>query len=105
MIDEDAERARATGREYAALYLGLGNYTNNLLNHGFEQAEIRDGGSDRLIDAIVPHGGVEDVAAAIRAHREAGADHVCVQAVGEGGIPREQWAALADALMPDRGER
>jgi probable F420-dependent oxidoreductase len=99
VIDEDAERARAVGREYAAIYLGLSNYTNNLLNHGFEQADIRDGGSDRLIDAVIPHGSVEQVAAAVRAHREAGADHVCVQAVGEGGVPREQWAALADALI------
>jgi probable F420-dependent oxidoreductase len=99
VVDEDAERARAAGRSYAATYLGLSNYTNNLLQHGFREADLADGGSDRLIDSVIPHGSAKQVAAAIRAHREAGADHVCVQAVAEGGVPHRQWSALAAALI------
>ncbi len=57
------------GTDYAALYLGLRNYTNNLLNHGFTQQDIAGCGSDPLIDAIIPHGGADKIAAACRQHR------------------------------------
>jgi probable F420-dependent oxidoreductase len=98
VVDTDAERARAAARGYAKLYLGLTNYTSNLLRHGFSEADVADGGSDRLIDAVVPHGSAEEIAAVVQRHFEAGADHVCLQPVGVEGIPGEQWAALADAL-------
>jgi probable F420-dependent oxidoreductase len=98
VIDEDVERARATAREYAQLYLGLSNYTNALLEHGFGQADIEDGGSDRLIDHVIPHGTADEVAAAARAHVEAGADHVALQALGAEGVPAAEWQALATAL-------
>jgi probable F420-dependent oxidoreductase len=98
VIDEDVERARATARRYAKLYLGLSNYTNALLEHGFEQADIEDGGSDRLIDHVIPHGSAADIAAAARAHVDAGADHVALQAIGGEGIPAAEWQALAAAL-------
>jgi probable F420-dependent oxidoreductase len=98
VVDTDHERARATAREYAKLYLGLSNYTNNLLRFGFEESDLADGGSDRLIDAIVPQGSAEKIAAAAREHLDAGADHVCLQTVGIRGVPVEQWTALASAL-------
>jgi probable F420-dependent oxidoreductase len=97
--DTDTAGARATARRYAQLYLGLRNYTGNLLRLGFGESDIADGGSDRLIDAVIPHGGADDVAAAARAHLEAGADHVCVQPLGARGVPCEQWTALASALI------
>jgi probable F420-dependent oxidoreductase len=98
VLDEDTESARAKARSYASLYLGLRNYTNNLLNHGFSERDIADGGSDRLIDAIIPHGSGDDIAAAARQHLSAGADHVCLQTVGTTGIPNSEWTALASAL-------
>ena len=98
VLDDDTVSARAKARTYAELYLGLRNYTNNLLNHGFSEQDIADGGSDRLIDAIVPHGSANEIAAAAREHIDAGADHVCLQAVGVAGVPRSEWAALATAL-------
>ncbi|HVV89258.1 MAG TPA: TIGR03620 family F420-dependent LLM class oxidoreductase [Solirubrobacterales bacterium] len=98
VLDEDVERARATARDYAKLYLGLSNYTNALLEHGFEQADIEDGGSDRLIDHVIPHGSAADIAAAVRAHVDAGADHVALQALGGEGVPADEWHALAAAL-------
>jgi probable F420-dependent oxidoreductase len=98
VLDEDVERARATARRYAKLYLGLRNYTNALLDHGFEQADIEDGGSDRLIDHVIPHGSAADVAALVRAHREAGADHVALQALGADDVPGAEWSALVAAL-------
>jgi probable F420-dependent oxidoreductase len=98
VVDPDYERGQATARKYAAMYLGLRNYTGNLLEFGFTEQDIADGGSDRLIDAIVPHGTAEEIVPVARAHLEAGADHVCLQAVGVEGIPREEWRALASAL-------
>jgi hypothetical protein len=55
----------------------------------------------RLIDAIIPHGGAAEIAAAARRHLSAGADHVCLQTVGVDGIPRPQWTAIASALGAD----
>jgi probable F420-dependent oxidoreductase len=96
VVDEDAQSGRAKAREYAALYLQLSNYTNNLLRFGFTEADIADGGSDRLIDAVVPHGSAAHIAQAVEQHLAAGADHVCLQPVG--GDPLSDWAALAEAL-------
>lgn len=97
-VGEDREAGRVAAREYAAVYLGLQNYTRNLLRHGFEEADIEDGGSDRLIDAIVPQGDAEKIVAAAREHLDAGADHVALQPVGVTGVPREQWTELARAI-------
>jgi probable F420-dependent oxidoreductase len=98
VLNEDVEQARATARKYAQLYLGLSNYTNALISHGFEQADIEDGGSDRLIDHVIPHGSAADVAAVVAAHREAGADHVALQALAGKGVPAAEWSELAAAL-------
>jgi probable F420-dependent oxidoreductase len=99
VVDTDATRGRAVAREYATLYLGLRNYTRNLLDFGFAEDDFADGGSDRLLDAIVPQGSAERIAEVVGAHLDAGADHVCVQPLGEEGIPRASWTALAKALL------
>lgn len=98
-VDSDLARARAAARAYARLYLGLRNYTDNLLRVGFGEEDIADGGSDRLIDAVVPQGTAEKIAAVARAHLDAGADHVALQPVGRRGIPAEEWRALAAAII------
>lgn len=99
VVEEHEETARKLAREYAKLYLGLSNYTANLLKFGYTQADIADGGSDRLIDAVIPHGSPEAIADRIRAHLDAGADHVCLQPLGHGPEPLEDFAALATALL------
>lgn len=99
VLGGDIESARATARSFAAGYLRLSNYTRALRRFGFDDADLADGGSDRLLDAVVPCGSAERVAELARAHRAAGADHVCVQPIGVDGIPRAQWTALAAALF------
>jgi probable F420-dependent oxidoreductase len=80
VLDTDAERARAIGRPVVDRpYLHLVNYRSNLLRLGWSEADLDDGGSDALIDALVAHGDAETVAARLTAHLDAGADHVCVQ--------------------------
>jgi probable F420-dependent oxidoreductase len=91
--------ARGRRREFASVYLGLTNYTSNLLRFGFGEDDIAGGGSDRLIDAIVPHGTAAELAAVAQEHFAAGADHVVLQAVGEPGIPRRSWTVLAEAAL------
>jgi probable F420-dependent oxidoreductase len=100
VVDSDPGSAREKARAYAKLYLGLSNYTRNLLRFGFTEQDLGDGGSDRLIDAIIPHGTPEQIGAVAEDHLQAGADHVCLQTVGVRGIPRGEWTALATALVP-----
>jgi probable F420-dependent oxidoreductase len=98
-LTTDASVARRAGRQHASTYLNLPNYTNNLRRLGFTDDDFTDGGSDRLIDALVAWGDEAAIAARVQEHRDAGADHVCIQVVTEGAdAPREQWRALAPAL-------
>jgi probable F420-dependent oxidoreductase len=83
VVETDPDRARAAARAYAAGYLRLPNYVNNLLALGWSQSDVADGGSDALIDAVVPWGSPEAVAEHVRAQHEAGADHVCVQPIAD----------------------
>jgi probable F420-dependent oxidoreductase len=99
VVEPDPETGRRLAREYAVYYLGRSNYTRNLERFGFTERDFADGGSDRLIDALIPHGSAEAVAEGVRAHLDAGADHVCLQPVGHGESPLEDYRALAAALL------
>jgi alkanesulfonate monooxygenase SsuD/methylene tetrahydromethanopterin reductase-like flavin-dependent oxidoreductase (luciferase family) len=52
-----------------------------------------------LIDAVIPHGSPEQIADAVRAHLDAGADHVALQPLGHGSAPVADYEALAGALL------
>ena len=82
VLEVDPGLARARAREHMTYYLRLDNYRRNLLRLGFTDDDLDEGGSDRLVDAIVAWGDVDAVRDRVKAHLEAGADHVCVQAVG-----------------------
>jgi probable F420-dependent oxidoreductase len=99
VVETDTERARDDARAYAATYLRLGNYTSNLLRFGFTERDIAHGGSDRLIDAVIPHGSAAEIGEAVEAHFAAGADHVCLQPLGHGPAPVEDYRELAQALL------
>lgn len=79
VLDADRARARETARAFSARYLALRNYARNLERLGVPPAEIADGGSDRLIDSVVAQGDAAAIVARVRAHLDAGADHVCLQ--------------------------
>jgi len=99
VLEADVSTARRIAREYAVTYLRMSNYTRNLERFGYTERDFADGGSDRLIDAVIPHGSPERVADAIRAHLAAGADHVCVQPLGHGDVPLEDFRTLAGVLL------
>ena len=96
VLETDAATARAKAREHMGYYLALDNYRRNLMRLGFAEDELEDGGSDRLVDAIVAWGDVDAVRDRVAAHLDAGADHVCVQAVGDD--PLDELRQLAPAL-------
>ncbi len=100
VLETDRGRAHATARLHLQTYLGLPNYSNNWKRQGFTDDDLADGGSDRLVDALVVWGDEATIAARIQEHRDAGADHVCIQVLTDDPIafPAEQWRALAPAL-------
>jgi probable F420-dependent oxidoreductase len=100
-LETDPAAARAIARTHMATYLGLPNYVRNLRSLGFSADDVADGGSDRLVDAIVAWGDIDAVAARVRAHHDAGADHVCLQVLRANPLelPREEWRAIAKALV------
>ncbi|MEJ3651729.1 LLM class F420-dependent oxidoreductase [Actinomycetes bacterium KLBMP 9759] len=89
VLDTDAERARSVGRPYVDHpYLHLRNYRSNLQRLGWASADLDDGGSDALIDALVAHGDAASIAARLDQHLDAGADHVIVQVIpGDNALP------------------
>jgi probable F420-dependent oxidoreductase len=96
VLDSDPSSARARARGHMAYYLELDNYRRNLKRLGFVDDDFEGGGSDRAVDAIVAWGGVDAVRDRVKAHLDAGADHVCVQAVGSD--PLDELRQLAPAL-------
>jgi probable F420-dependent oxidoreductase len=99
-VETDKAKARALGRKELARYMTLTNYVNNWLRQGFTEAELKDGGSDRFIDAMVLSGDAATVKSGLRAHFTAGATHVCIQPVhadGDFAARDAMLAALADS--------
>ncbi len=101
VLDADPVRARDRARTYVGRYLEhFPNYVRNLLRHGYTEDDVRDGGSDRLVDDLVAQGDETAVARRVAEHHAAGADHVCVQVVPDDGeLPRDAWRRLAPALL------
>jgi probable F420-dependent oxidoreductase len=73
--DADAGRAREAAREQVAGMLDRPGAAANLVRLGYAEQEVRDV-SDRLVDALIAHGGPAAIAAKVREHLAAGADHV-----------------------------
>lgn len=79
VLDDDVDSARSAARDFLRFYLQLDNYTTTMHRGGFSEADTAAPGSDRLVDEVVVHGSAAVLAAGVRAHLDAGADHVCVQ--------------------------
>ncbi|MFM7871188.1 MAG: LLM class F420-dependent oxidoreductase, partial [Actinomycetota bacterium] len=60
VFSTDPTTARGVARGFMSTYLGLPNYTNNLRRLGWSEEDIA-GPSDRLVDAIVAWGTLDDI--------------------------------------------
>lgn len=107
VLEKDASRAREIARAHTSFYLRLPNYVNNLRRLGFSDDDFGDGGSDRLVDAIVAWGDVATTMDRLRAHQAAGADHVCIQVLPPEpqALPVAEWREIAAALLGHTGRR
>lgn len=103
ILESDPTRARDLARQALTHYAQLPNYRNNWLRLGFSRQDV-DAVSDHLVDALFAWGGMEKIVERVKAHHDAGADHVCVQLIrgaSGGDIPglRAACREFADALM------
>jgi probable F420-dependent oxidoreductase len=94
ILETSPTDARAIARRFLDIYLGLPNYVDNWRRLGFTDADFAGGGSDRLVDALFAWGDEEAIRARIDEHWQAGADHVCIQAVGRTTLPDERLLGL-----------
>ncbi len=101
VLETDPSTARDIGRKHMGMYLTLPNYVNNLKRLGFTDEDCANGGSDRLVDAVVAWGDIDAIVRRVRDHHDAGADHVCIQVLGADprALPLAQWRELAPALL------
>ena len=99
ILCDGADEARSIGTDWLRAYLALPNYANSLLRLGFSSDDLASV-SDRLFDAIIAWGDEEAILRRVAEHQSAGADHVCIQALGDDprAFPREQWRRIAAAL-------
>lgn len=93
-FEGNQKAAREAAQRHVGRYLALPNYVNNFRRMGFTDSDFADGGSSRLRDAVVV--GADEAATRIAEHRQAGADHICLQVLAEPtALPREAWRSLA----------
>ena len=101
VLSADPEVAREAARKHMRMYLTLPNYVNNLRRLGWGDDDLGDGGSDKLVDALVAWGEPDAIAARVTEHHDAGADHVCLQVLDSDvtKLPLDEWRELAPALL------
>jgi probable F420-dependent oxidoreductase len=102
VLETDRARAREIARKNLNMYFSMPNYVNNWRRSGFDESDVTPPGSDRLVDALVVWGDEQTIADRLQAHRDAGADHVCIQAMIDRDditvSPIDEWRRLAPAL-------
>ena len=100
VLGADRTEGLRRAHDHLDIYTGLPNYRNSWMRQGFSDEDFVRGGSERLADALVVRGDEAAIAARVREHLEAGADHVLLQVLGVdlGQVPMEEWRALAPAV-------
>jgi probable F420-dependent oxidoreductase len=98
ILDDDRDQARAVARQTVATSLGSPAFAATVAGLGYSERDIADV-SDSMVDDFIGFGNADAIAAKVRDHLAAGADHVEVMLpIGDfaGGI--EQFERLAPAL-------
>jgi probable F420-dependent oxidoreductase len=101
VLEAEPDAARAIARARLGSYLSMRNYTSSWRRLGFTDDDLREGGSDRLVDALFVWGDAEAIASGVQAYLDAGADHVALQVTRRRGgapVPSKEWRDLAEML-------
>ena len=98
VLTTDADKARRVGRGALDIYFNLANYRNSWKRLGFTEEEVTRPGSDRLVDAVVAYGTLDQIVARLNEHLDAGADHVPVQILTKDENLSAALAELAGSL-------
>ena len=102
LLETDAAKARALARSYMKTYLAIDHYVYRLRNLGYSDDDFANGGSDRLVDAIVAWGNEGKLQERIAAQFNAGATHVCILPLNPSGKAHPDERVI-EALAPRSG--
>jgi alkanesulfonate monooxygenase SsuD/methylene tetrahydromethanopterin reductase-like flavin-dependent oxidoreductase (luciferase family) len=100
LLETDPAKARAAARAALGPYIQLENYANNWRRLGFTEADLADGGSDRFVDANLAWGDESAIRKRLQLYWDAGADHVCIQAIHPSGSRTMIDERIFDLLAP-----
>jgi probable F420-dependent oxidoreductase len=100
VLEPNPDQGRAVARSAIRFLKSVPPYAANFRRMGFTGDDISQS-SDRLIDSLVAWGDVGAIAARVKDHLEAGADHVALSVNARPGdaLPVEAWRELAEALV------
>ncbi|HAY69858.1 MAG TPA: LLM class F420-dependent oxidoreductase, partial [Acidimicrobiaceae bacterium] len=93
---QDPIEARQLARKAIAFYMTLDYYHRAWRSLGFDDTDFADGGSDRLVDAIVAWGSVDAIHERIAAQHDAGAAQVVVIPLNAAGGVKPDWDLLTE---------
>jgi len=99
LLESDPKKARARAREHLSFYATQDNYRRILMAQGFSAADLENGCSDKLVDAVVAWGGEDKIRERIDAQLAAGANHVCLMPIRADNAPLSDERTL-EALAP-----
>ena len=100
VLATDPSDARRRARAAIQWYLDTPNYLENLRWLGFSDADLENGGSERLVEAVVVAGDEEAIRARVQDHLDAGATQVAIQPLEDDDpFGRETLRRLAPVLI------
>ena len=100
LLEPDAPKARTAARTALAPYVALENYANNWRRLGFTDADLTGGLSDKFVDANVAWGDEGRIRQRLQMYWDAGADHVCIQAIHPSGLRASIDERVYELLAP-----
>jgi probable F420-dependent oxidoreductase len=100
LLETDPARARAAARTALSYYAQMENYANNWRRLGFTEDDLA--GSDRFVDANIAWGDETAIRKRLQLFWDAGADHVCIQAIHPSGSRTTIDERIFDLLAPAR---
>ena len=100
VLEADSAKARAAGRAALSPYIQLENYAKNWRRLGFTDTDLAGGGSNRFVDANIAWGDEGAIRKRLQLYWDAGADHVCIQAIHPSGSRTAIDERIFDLLAP-----